>query len=110
MAPRFVRIYTRFSKPVSIRRSGISSAGTHMRGRGGIVAVLFFLTTALLPPPARAEDRATCKNETGDAAIAGCNRAIASGEYKGHDLGVLFSNRGNAYYDKKDYDRAIADY
>src|ERR1700689_549806 len=77
---------------------------------GGIVTVLFFLTAALLPPPARADDRASCKNESGDVAIAGCNSAIASGKYKGHDLAELYSHRGNAYYAENDNDRAIADY
>jgi len=57
-----------------------------------------------------ADDRTTCNKGTGDAAIAACTRAIASGRLRGHDLAITFSNRGIvAMRDKGDYDRAIAD-
>jgi tetratricopeptide (TPR) repeat protein len=46
----------------------------------------------------------------GDDAIAACSRVIASGGYKDHDLGKLHWTRGLLYWDRKDYDRAIADH
>ena len=35
---------------------------------------------------------------------------IESGKYSGAFLATIFLSRGNAYDDKDDYDRAIADY
>ncbi len=35
---------------------------------------------------------------------------IQSGREGQKNLAIAFNNRGNAYSDKKDYDRAIADY
>jgi tetratricopeptide (TPR) repeat protein len=60
--------------------------------------------------PAVADDRATCTNTTGDAAIAACNRAIGSGQYKGVELGKLLTSRGVELKRKGDIDGAIADY
>jgi tetratricopeptide (TPR) repeat protein len=44
-----------------------------------------------------------------DAAIAACNRAIASGGLRGQNLGFAYHNRGAALGQKGEYDRAIAD-
>ncbi len=53
-------------------------------------------------PAVADDDPNTCKQVSGDMAIAACTRAIASGG--------AFNNRGLAYQDKHDYDRAIADF
>jgi tetratricopeptide (TPR) repeat protein len=45
-----------------------------------------------------------------DQRISGCTAVIQSGEWSGIALAMLFNLRGEAYSDKKDYDRAIADY
>lgn len=45
-----------------------------------------------------------------EARIAACSKDIDSGKMKGHDQAVNYNNRGNAYFDRRDYDRAIADY
>ena len=61
--------------------------------------------------PALADDHAnTCKQASGDVAIAACTRAIASGRYAGHDLAKLHYDRAVEYANKGDYDRAIADF
>ena len=39
-----------------------------------------------------------------------CTRAIQAGELSEQDLAIVFSNRGLAYYNKKDYERAVQDY
>lgn len=39
-----------------------------------------------------------------------CTRAIVSGKYQGHLLGKLYHDWAVEYYDKRDNDRAIADY
>ena len=59
---------------------------------------------------AAADDRETCAKAWGDTAIAACTRAIASPRFKGRDLVRLYYNRGIEYDEKRDYDRAIADY
>jgi tetratricopeptide (TPR) repeat protein len=78
--------------------------------------VLFCAAAAALLPfmafagPNPRNDFETCATATGDVVIAACNRAIASRKFRGRDLATLYNNRGSAWYDKGDYDRAIADY
>jgi len=59
---------------------------------------------------AAADDRETCAKAWGDTAIAACTRAIGSPRFKDRDLVRLYYNRGIEYDEKRDYDRAIADY
>ena len=42
--------------------------------------------------------------------IAGCTQAIGSGRFSGTGLAKLLNNRGVAYLNTRDFDRAIADY
>jgi tetratricopeptide (TPR) repeat protein len=70
----------------------------------------FVLSLALLTnfiSSARAVD--TCFG-SGDAMIAACGRMIASGKLGPRDLSIVHNNRGDAYRDKGEYDRAIADF
>src|SRR5215471_2186335 len=60
--------------------------------------------------PAGADDADSCANASGDAAIAACTRAIASGNYHDHALEKLYRNRAFEYYNRRENDRAIADY
>ena len=59
---------------------------------------------------AAADDWETCAKAWGDTAIAACTRAIGSPRFKDRDLVRLYYNRGIEYDEKRDYDRAIADY
>jgi tetratricopeptide (TPR) repeat protein len=61
--------------------------------------------SAAAADPAAANLRRLCVSGTGDEAVAACNRLIAL--YPNDAL--LYAFRGNAYYDKGDYDHAIAD-
>jgi lipoprotein NlpI len=45
-----------------------------------------------------------------DLSIDYCTQAIQKGELSDQELAILFSNRGLAYYNKKDYERAVQDY
>jgi tetratricopeptide (TPR) repeat protein len=56
------------------------------------------------------EDNQACSKESGDVAIAACNRAINSRRFSGHALAIIYDNRGVEYYNKQDWDRAIADF
>ena len=65
---------------------------------------------AALALPAAADDRNACEEGSGDAAIAACSRAIASGQFAGLELAKLHTNRGVELKRKGDLDGAIADY
>jgi tetratricopeptide (TPR) repeat protein len=56
------------------------------------------------------QQTAWCQDNPVDARIVGCTAIIQSGRWSGKKLAVVFGNRGGAYYGKKDYDRAIANY
>src|SRR5690348_7581612 len=82
---------------------------------GGSMKPFAYLIAALMivagpaTPSVAADDSKLCREST-DAGIAACNRAIASRRYKGRDLGFIYLNRGQTYYERKDFDRAIADF
>jgi len=50
------------------------------------------------------------QNSTGDVAVESCSRAIASGRLPSSKLAVALYNRGIAYQERGDFDRAIADF
>ncbi len=63
----------------------------------------------------RADDAEDCLKGSGDTAIRACSRIIKSGRAFGkpiskEDLAITYSNRGIAYNNMGNYDRAIADY
>jgi Tfp pilus assembly protein PilF len=68
------------------------------------------LMLAGAPAVQAADDAKTCAQETGDAAIDACSRAIKSGRYKAHALAHLYVNRGVEQRAKEDYDQALADF
>jgi len=80
------------------------------RSKFGLIALPVLVALAAWPGTAAADDWETCDKQSGDVAIEACSRAIASGRYKGNDLGVLYNNRGVEISSKGDRDRAIADY
>src|SRR5476649_1958968 len=55
-----------------------------------------------------------CKNQGGSVAVdlrvSGCTTVIQSGRENPKNLAFAFNSRGNAYWAKKDYDHAVADY
>src|SRR5436190_23802422 len=68
--------------------------------------LLFCLAMLVVAGPAAADDVMRCSREAGDVKIAACTRAINSGAGRSS---INYSNRGNAYREKGDMDRAIAD-
>lgn len=87
-----------------------------MRASEGIITSALILAAAVFPAPAGAQTKQQlnwCNGKDGaapDLKIGGCTAAIQSGKFTGNDLAAAFLNRGNAYLNMKDYDRAIADY
>ena len=83
--------------------------------RTPICAAVAFAASAMLLGfncAASADDRETCKTESGDAAIEACTKAIDSKKYlkQKRALSVLYTNRGVEYEKKQDFDHAIADH
>ena len=84
-----------------------------MRSRRCTCLAIIVMTTVVMfgfGRAAAADDRETCAKAWGDTAIAACTRAIGSPRFKDRDLVRLYYNRGIEYDEKRDYDRAIADY
>jgi tetratricopeptide (TPR) repeat protein len=87
-------------------------------GRGGMRAtrlpawVIALLAGAgpFLSSPAVADDVATCKDASGDAAIAACTRVSRDRGASTRIRAAALSNRGVEYKAKGDLDRAIVDY
>jgi len=74
-------------------------------GTGFLVAAA--LSLAFLSQPAAAQSAAErCATLSGDAAIAACDEAI---KLNPKDANAYY-NRGHAWHDKSDNDRAIANY
>src|SRR5215469_1946999 len=61
-----------------------------------------------------AQNRAWCENRertfAPDLRIKSCTALIDSNDLTRHDLAISHNNRGAAYQDKRDVERAIADY
>jgi tetratricopeptide (TPR) repeat protein len=73
-------------------------------------AVLSLVTTLLLgAPPATADDYDVCVGSTA-AALDACTRVINSPKSSRDRIGNAYINRGQHYYEKDDYDRAIEDF
>jgi len=56
------------------------------------------------------ENLSKCRSADPDTKIAGCTALIQAGKASAENLATFYNNRGAAYDDKRDYDRAIPDY
>lgn len=67
---------------------------------------------AAQPSAIQAQNRMMCNDpKVSDTdTIVGCSNLIKSAHDKKHVLAVDFANRGFAYFNKGDYDHAVADY
>ena len=74
-----------------------------------IGAVLFTAVSGLLGP-AVADDSDACFRELGDVAIAACSRVIDSRKSTRSNRIEAYASRGQEWYLKHDYDKAIADF
>src|SRR5215813_12817425 len=88
--------------------------GSQVFRAGGLASVMglvvLFIALGLPAPAASADDATSCRQAKGDAAIAACDHAIASGTFKGSDLAGLYASRGAAYTAAGDYNRAVQDF
>jgi tetratricopeptide (TPR) repeat protein len=73
-------------------------------------AVLSLVSALLLPvAPAAADDYDVCIGSSAGA-IDACTRVINSPRSSRNNIGNAYIGRGQHYYEKDDYDRAIADF
>src|SRR3984893_8591705 len=78
---------------------------------GTFVAVGLSFVTSANAQIQRDVDRCTGKDSvTPELQIRSCTAVIESKAYAGKELAFAFNNRGLAYYDKRDFERAIASY
>ena len=84
------------------------------RALSGVALIATTVLPATLPADAQTQQQLDwCSGKaraTPDLQSDGCTAVIESGKYSGAFLAAIFLSRGNAYDDKGDYDRAIADY
>lgn len=79
-----------------------------------MIGVLALLLTEAHVSPSQADD-SDCWKKTGDAALQACTRIINAKQLGGKPLSSkqlanIYYDRGIAYYDKGQYDEALADY
>jgi len=79
------------------------------------LAALILLSLDARLAGVQADDVADCTKGSGDTLIRGCSRIIKSWRLfrkpiSKEDLATAYSNRGDAYRNKGQYDRAIADF
>ena len=89
-----------------------------MRTTGYETAAAALICLAALATPAAAQTLeqklAWCNDRDGqfapDLVISGCTAHIQTGRLDTRNLATVLFNRGNAYFDQRDFARAIADY
>ena len=92
------------------KRGSIRSGNTM---RAAIILTIAVLVPALLAGPAPAanqQDVNDCKNDDPDRSIAGCTRLLNSSNLTKRLRAQSYYNRGLAWHDKGEADRAIADF
>src|SRR6516225_7390594 len=88
-----------------------------MRLRSVFVAVTAWAAVAVMPinmvVAQMSKEWSQCSGAEGaiaDVIISGCSTVIQAGQGSPKQLATAFYNRGVAYTEKQDYDRAIADF
>jgi tetratricopeptide (TPR) repeat protein len=75
-----------------------------------VIAAVLFTAISGWPGPVVAEDSDVCFRESGDVAIAACGRVIDSRKSTRANRIEAYASRGQEWYVKHDYDKAIADF
>ena len=82
-------------------------------GRGLTACFLFLFAVLVMMPDAFADELQNlkwCEHSNPDLMIGGCTALIQSGTLSQKSLAHAFASRGNAYYLKRQLDRAIQNY
>src|SRR5580693_1748094 len=81
-----------------------------MRNRWALLFVLMHIAGFSGAATAQTADQQRCSAPDPDLSISGCTAMIQSGRETPENLAVAFYNRGTAYANKGQADRAIEDY
>src|ERR1700752_3165323 len=81
------------------------SLGAIIMSRTVFCLAAALLTSGIAPLSAAADDRDTCRDWHNQEAVAACSRLV--NQNPGDSS--FYLKRGNAYWGRQDYDRAIAD-
>ena len=68
------------------------------------------LASAALAQPSPDWTACIASQQDPDAGIRACTAIINSGRERGRNLAIAYNNRGDGYWEKNDFDRALADY
>jgi len=97
------------TRPVARPRKFIVTGRRRVRSGIAVLVRVIFLFTCV--GAFAASDREDCADaENPDQKIASCSRVIADDAESAPNRARAYSNRGAAYYDKSEFDRAIADF
>ncbi len=108
--PHFPHVLLRRELPVSIRAIH-HTRELEMRWKAiACISILAFVLAGSVGAQTRDENWARCMDQNSpDLAIGACTAIIQSGQETSANLAIAFNNRGAAYNDKGEYDRAIQD-
>ena len=82
-----------------------------MKIAGAVLVAQLFAPASLIAAPLPSDDMIRCRDRTDlDPQIKGCTAVIESGDETQANRAVAFKNLGDAYYMKRDFDRAIANF
>jgi lipoprotein NlpI len=98
--------------PVATAPAGpVKKRAAHRKPRGGAPAAPVAATDGAKPAKANPRDVAACtQGKVADATIAGCTAVIEDKRTKPKGRAGAYYNRGNAYAQKGEHDKAIADF
>jgi tetratricopeptide (TPR) repeat protein len=74
-----------------------------------VIALVAVAGLMLAAAPAAAQDTEVCRGHS-DKAVAACTRVIVARNSTREQVGDAYINRGQHYYEQKDYDKAIEDF
>jgi hypothetical protein len=95
-----------------VKPSDHAMGGVLMQIAGAIriCGALICITALCFVNAATADDSEICVRGSGDAAIDACTRALSSGRYDKRNLAIIYSNRGNQWERKGEFDKALEDH
>src|SRR4029077_681338 len=87
---------------------------TRRQRLAGLCAAAALMACAAPAGAQESKDWTWCVNKgkaySFDQAVKGCTNVIQSGQEDRRNMAIAFNNRGIAYYDNDQYDKAISDF
>jgi tetratricopeptide (TPR) repeat protein len=90
--------------------SNLSKEHSNVTGKALLCICLWLGAATAMMGQSRQENVNRCQSGDPDTKIVGCTALIQAGQDTPEKQSMIYSDRGTAYYNKGDYDRAIQDY